>query len=277
MGFNFFGNIQEPAAVADPATAQDSTNDDAASAPVVSPAVEPGNAEDVSRFEKLFPSFVGCYDALSPDMRAKMLYDKIEATSPVAKPSEAEGDGAPSIRAVPQLNMEMATATLAQAIQDGDTEAITAAQKAITDHQEQLMGVVHDYNMQNSYETQKLQKQMTALQLPTEIRAAGAAVNGFEDADVATAQQLLDSGHIQDIGVAVKFAVHQRLVASNSTVPPTVAEETARQTKAAVAASAPDSVESAGAEEIVATETFTDQRFVNALKQEAAAEKQTQT
>jgi hypothetical protein len=274
MGFNFFGNKQEPAAEAVPG--QETTTNTTASTEQVAPVVEPGNAEDVARFEKLFPSFVGSYDALSPDMRAKMLYDRIEATSSTVKPTEAEGDGAPSIRAVPQLNMEMATATLVQAIQDGDAEAIAASQKAITDHQEQLMGVVHDYNMQNSYETQKLQKQMTALQLPTEIRAAGAAVNGFEDADVATAQQLLDSGHIQDIGVAVKYAVHQRLVASNSSVPPTVAEEVARQTKAAVAASAPDSVESAGAEEVVATETFTDQRFVNALKQEAAAEKQSQ-
>ena len=272
MSFNFFKKDDTP----EPAQAPEQTNN-VASAQEVSPAVDPNKAADVARFEKLFPSFVGCYDALSPDMRSRMLYDKIEATSTPVTPTEAEDDGAPKIRPVPALNMEMANARLAQAIEGQDSEEIVAAQKAITDHQEQLMAVVNDYNILNDYNTQKMQKQILLMQRPAEIRAAGTAVTGFEEADVAVAAQLLDSGDIQDLGTAVKYAVHQRLVASNSAVPPTAAEEAVRQASAAVAASAPGGTETAGPDEVIATESFTDPKFTDALHQAAAANKQTQT
>jgi len=279
--FDFFGKKDaEPAEgpVADPAEAPvtdgEQPTNEAASTQEVSPAVEPSNAADVSRFEKAFPNFAGCYDALSPDMRARMLYDKIEATSTPVSPDGDESDSTPTIRIVPTFNMEMATAELARATQDGDAEAIASAQKAILEYHEDLMGWVHDHNAVNAHKTQQLQTQMAKLQRPSEILSAGSTVKGFEQTDVAAATQLLDSGQITDITAAVKFAVYQRLATSNKAVPPDAAEQAARQAKAIAAASAPDSEQAGGGEEITATPSFTDPKFAEAVHRAAQAGQQ---
>ncbi len=265
--FDFFGKGTK--AVAD--AAPDTQTDKAASAEEASPAVDPSKAADKTRFEELFPSFKGSYDALSPELRATMLYDLVKATSTAASPIEDESASSPAIRELPVFNMEMAQADFAKAIREEDEAAIATASRAITDYQEQIMGVVHDYNMRNTYDTQKLKDQVISLQRPAEIRALGLSLPGFEETDVAAAAQYLDSGHITDIGAAVQYAILARQAASPEPVKPDAAEEAARQAAAAAAASAPDGESAAGSEEMVATEHFTDARFVDALQQEAAA------
>jgi hypothetical protein len=220
----------------------DDDNDNAASSQDESPVVDTSSNADRERFESCLPALKGSYDALSPEMRTRMLLNMIEGNNTVATQNNTgEGDSVPKIREIQPLDMNVATERLVRAIESGDADDITSAQKAISQHQEQLLGVLYDYSQLNAYETNQLKKELSEIRRPVEIRKIGASVPGFEDSDVDKALQLVDSGQISNMSLAVKFAVQERLLASKRTVPPTAAEMAARQAAGAMAASAPGS------------------------------------
>ncbi len=213
-------------------------NNEVASAQDAPPAVDAPADYDVASFEEAFPAFRG--QKVSADMRAR-LWKTLAMNPTVTKPIEAEGPSRPIIQELPPIDLKAVTQRMLDAQEAEDTDAVLKAQQEIVNFQGAALESLGDFAVRNEWDNQQLNARISGLEKPHLIRQAGASVQGFQDSDVAVAQKLMDDGVTQDPSFAVRFAVTDRLVKSNSAPPPSAAEDAARTARAAAAASAPSS------------------------------------
>ncbi len=219
----------------------DKTDNKAASAEQVSPAVTSANPQDARIWDEEFPGFAGQSGVLPAEMQAQMWRNKALTGTTTTSPEEDQGPGRPKITPLPILDPEAAAKRLEQAVLDNDQEAQIAATAEIAQFARGAVVTLNDYGLRSEYDINKIQAKLDKLEVPEAIRAAGASTPGFEDSDVAAAQSLLNGNPGLDPALAVSYAVNSRLVASKETVPPSAAAEAARKAEALTAASAPES------------------------------------
>lgn len=267
----------EPETVADIVPAEDVTVIDeqepntAASAQEVSPAVIAQKQEAARQWDEAFPGFRGQNDVLPADLQAQMWKNKALSPTTQASPKVDDGPGRPEVVPLPLLDPNVATKRLEQAIIDGDTEAQIAATAEIAAFARGAVETVNSYGMQNEFDIRHLQSEIADLKVPSTIRAAGANMPGFTEADVASAQALVESGRCPDPALAVGYAVNARLMASNSPPPLTAAQIAARKVAAQTAASTPDGAPTSPSPKFVGAERFDSPVIRDALKTDARA------
>ena len=239
-------DVPAPAPEAAPATeavpAPEQITDPAASPQDGHPATDPVDLNLAAQeWDQQVPDLAGLHATLSPEQRTQVLYARIQANQTVAKPSEAESPSPPPIREVPTLDKSAAQVEWARLIRDGDDEGAAMVQAKIAEYDEALVGAVYDSSLLAQFNADQNAIAIAAVQRPNEIRAAGAHVQGFLEADVVAAASLLDSGKIQDIGSAVQMVVLQRqaIALTAAPVPLTAQQKAATAAAAALAASAP--------------------------------------
>lgn len=243
---------------------------EAASTQDVSPAVEaPADKYDVAAFEEAFPAFRG--QKVSADIREKLWQNLAMANVTAAKSRETESPSRPTIRELPPIDLKSVTQRMLEASEAGDTEAVLKAQQEIVNFQGCALESLSDFAVRNEWDTQQMSARIDGLEKPQLLRQAGQSVEGFQDSDIAAAQKLMNDGVTQDPHFAVRFAVTDRLVKTNSAQPLSAQEKADRVARAAVAASAPSSQTSGSIGEPLTEISFNSPNYQARMKEELRA------
>ena len=196
--------------------------------PLEEAVAEPGEAVPAPKedealragWSEVMPELAEEYEKLSPDARVRILLkraQRLSAQRPTDAPNGASPDGQapnvgreqaqPTVPPVEPLDVEGLAASIKQAVDDADGEALAAA---FAKGFKYIQGVGNLMLASNREQGQVIREIDEEIRVPGKFRRAMANVRGAKETDLETAQQYYKRGEAKTPEAALKMAVFDR-------------------------------------------------------------------